>query len=35
MPKGYIYAEIEVINPLEYEKWRALSRLCFRRQWCK
>ena len=25
MPKGYIYAEIEVINPLEYEKWRALS----------
>jgi uncharacterized protein (DUF1330 family) len=23
MPKGYIYGEIEVINPLEYEKWRA------------
>jgi uncharacterized protein (DUF1330 family) len=25
MPKGYIYAEIEVINPLEYAKWRATS----------
>jgi uncharacterized protein (DUF1330 family) len=25
MPKGYIYAEIEVINPLEYEHWRAVS----------
>jgi uncharacterized protein (DUF1330 family) len=25
MPKGYIYAEIEVINPLEYERWRAVS----------
>jgi uncharacterized protein (DUF1330 family) len=25
MPKGYIYAEIEVINPLEYERWRTVS----------
>jgi uncharacterized protein (DUF1330 family) len=25
MPNGYIYAEIEVINPLEYEQWRAVS----------
>jgi uncharacterized protein (DUF1330 family) len=25
MRKGYIYAEIEVINPLEYEKWRVVS----------
>jgi uncharacterized protein (DUF1330 family) len=25
MPKGYIYAETEVINLLEYEKWRVLS----------
>lgn len=21
--RGYIYAEIEVINPLEYERWRV------------
>ena len=25
MPKGYIYAEIEVLNPLEYEQWRAVG----------
>ena len=24
MLKGYIYAEIEVINPLDYERWRAV-----------
>jgi uncharacterized protein (DUF1330 family) len=25
MRKGYIYAEIEVTNPLEYERWRAVG----------
>jgi uncharacterized protein (DUF1330 family) len=25
MANGYIYAEIQVISPLEYERWRVVS----------